>query len=201
MTAYSSVLTDYVGEGIASSRPVSLNISATALGFYYATDTHVLSLWNGAAWVTVGGIVGQLPGTATNDSAVAGNVGEYTSSTVASGSAVALTTATPADVTGVSLTAGDWDVWGSVAFVLGAGTTYTSLAAWSSVTSATNPGAPNAGAFGLWTGSGVSPSPVVSAGQQRISVATTTTVHLSVQAAFAVSTLGAYGFIGARRAR
>ena len=52
MTGYSSLLTDYIGEGTAASRPATLDIAATALGLYYATDTFVLSLWNGASWVT-----------------------------------------------------------------------------------------------------------------------------------------------------
>lgn len=49
---YSSILTEYLGEGIAASRPGTLDISPTALGLYYATDTKVLSLWDGSAWQT-----------------------------------------------------------------------------------------------------------------------------------------------------
>lgn len=51
--AFSSILTDYLGEGVAASRPTTPSIAGTALAFFYATDTHVLSLWNGAAWVTL----------------------------------------------------------------------------------------------------------------------------------------------------
>jgi hypothetical protein len=53
--AYSTVLTDYLGEGPIGSRPATLNIAATALGFYYATDTAALSAWNGSAWVAASG--------------------------------------------------------------------------------------------------------------------------------------------------
>ena len=53
MTAYTSVLTDYLGEGLASDRPVTLPIAPSALGLYYATDTGQFSLWNGTAWVNV----------------------------------------------------------------------------------------------------------------------------------------------------
>jgi hypothetical protein len=42
--------------------------------------------------------------------------GEYASATVASGAAVALTTATPANVATLSLTAGTWDISGTVGF-------------------------------------------------------------------------------------
>lgn len=50
--AFSSIFTDYMGEGLASARPVSLSISPTALGLYYAIDTQVLSLWDGTTWQT-----------------------------------------------------------------------------------------------------------------------------------------------------
>ena len=45
-------LIDYLGIGLASSRPVSLNLYSGALGLYYATDTSQFSCWNGSAWVT-----------------------------------------------------------------------------------------------------------------------------------------------------
>lgn len=51
--SFSSIITDYLGEGVAASRPASPNVAATAVAFYYATDTHVLSVWNGAAWVAL----------------------------------------------------------------------------------------------------------------------------------------------------
>jgi hypothetical protein len=54
---YSSVLTDYLGCGVAASRPVSLSISATAIGLYFATDTGLLSLWDGG-WITVPTVAG-----------------------------------------------------------------------------------------------------------------------------------------------
>lgn len=53
--AYSSLITDYTGRGLASDRPATLNISPSALGFYYATDTKALWLWNGTGWDISGG--------------------------------------------------------------------------------------------------------------------------------------------------
>ncbi len=53
-------------------------------------------------------------GTTTNDSAAAGNVGEYVSSTASAVSAP--TTNTFGDMTSISLTAGDWDVSLNVMF-------------------------------------------------------------------------------------
>ena len=63
-------------------------------------STGVVTLANGLAGVT------------TNSNAAAGIVGEYISSSIASGSAVSLTTGVSANVTSISLTAGDWEVYG-----------------------------------------------------------------------------------------
>lgn len=66
--SHSSIITDYLGQGVAASRPASLSIAATAVGFYYATDTGALSLWDTAttAWVTLSsGGGGWLLGSAT----------------------------------------------------------------------------------------------------------------------------------------
>jgi hypothetical protein len=53
----SSILTDYLGQGLASARPTTPPIATTALALYYADDTGVLSLWDTqtSAWVTVVG--------------------------------------------------------------------------------------------------------------------------------------------------
>lgn len=142
-------------------------------------------------------------GTSTNNSAGAGYVGEYISSTILSGSAVSLTTATPANITSISLTAGDWDVTGTVCFLGNAATTVTSLVGWISTTSATQPTAPNDGAYYTDQTSRAAGSTIfrASVGQIRISLASTTTVYLSCTAAFAINTYSAFGFIGARRVR
>lgn len=145
---------------------------------------------------------GQLPGTATNDSATAGNVGEYISSNVLVGSAVSLTTNTAANVTSISLTAGDWDVWGTVALSLGASTTMSFIAGWISTTSASFPTVPNNGAMveSSLTFSAGQPQ-AVPVGRTRISLSATTTVYLSTFVTFLTSTNAAFGFIGARRVR
>ena len=87
---------------------------------------------------------GQIPGTGAATNASAGNIGEYISSTVASGAPVALTTTVIANITSIALTAGDWDVWGSIG-VSAAPTT--SARAWLNTVSATDPGAPNGGSY------------------------------------------------------
>jgi hypothetical protein len=140
-----------------------------------------------------------LEGTNTNDSASAGYVGEIVESTVLLGSAVTLTTAVANNVTSISLTAGDWDVWGNVGY--NPGGTITRLACWISTTSATYPTAPNAGALADWRAGFTSGAgQLIPAGMRRISISATTTTYLSVYAEFGTS-MTAYGYIGARRVR
>lgn len=144
-------------------------------------------------------IAGQIPGTATNDDAAAGMVGEFISSTVLAGSAVALTNGVSANVTSISLTAGDWDVEGYIE-PIPAGTLNTVIC-WTSTVSATTPTRPNNGGIAIMFNT-LAPTGFfgMTIGRQRIKLAATTTVYLSCNMSFS-STCGAYGFIGARRAR
>lgn len=139
-----------------------------------------------------------ITGTTNGSVPGAGKVGQPITAQVLQGSAVSLTTATPANVTSISLTAGDWDVWGSITFTTGGTTVVTGLDAGINTTSA------SLGTFGqnyaYWNGS----FPTGNAGtlappQQIITVSTTTTVYLVAQAAFTTSTCSAFGFIIARR--
>lgn len=146
---------------------------------------------------------GQLPGTATNDNASAGNVGEYVSSIIVPGSAVALTTSVAKDITTISLTAGDWDVAG-VCVTNPAGTTTTSLAQCGiSLTLNTQPSFPadnsGVGFNQIALGAGLSESLTME--PARLSLNATTTIHLVATANFAVSTMSVYGKIRARRVR
>lgn len=146
-------------------------------------------------------IAGQIPGTATNNSATAGNVGEYITG---SATGVAVVNATPKDITSINLTAGDWDVWGSIATAPAGTTTTGIIRAWISATSATDPGAPNGGAYLLdqhTLGAGLAQLEPI--GMMRITVPAgpAVTVFLSTAISFAVSTMAAAAFLGARRAR
>jgi len=147
---------------------------------------------------------GHMNGTATNDNAAAGEVSEYVSCTVLVGSAVALTTGTAANICSISLTAGDWNVWGTIDGNAAGTTDITQILGWISTTSATLPTFPNNGAliglnYPATTHVGLNDHFPV--GQTRISVNATTTVYLTMRVTFTVSTYGGYGFMGARRAR
>ena len=138
-------------------------------------------------------------GTTTNNDADALSVGEYVESVIAAGSSVTLTTGEVANITSISLTAGDWDVFGSWVTAPASGTTSSNRQGAINTTSATLP-----------AGQYVSKSIATLAGtendgfavpMQRLSLSGTTTVYLVGFSTFAVSTMAMYGFIGARRVR
>jgi len=143
-------------------------------------------------------------GTTTNNNANAGSVGEVISSIVLVGSAVSLSTGMPANVTSISLTAGDWDVYGNVVFNAGSGTTVTAVVVSINRTTAAL-GDPSLGLgqtlIELQATMTTSDQQAVNAGSARVSIASTTTVYLVAQASFGVSTMVVYGNIWARRAR
>lgn len=53
--AYSGRVLDYLGGGLASARPASLNLSPGSIGVWYSTDTDAFSVWTGSAWKAVSG--------------------------------------------------------------------------------------------------------------------------------------------------
>jgi hypothetical protein len=147
-------------------------------------------------------ISGQYPGTATNDDAIAGNIGEFIFDEVPSSSSVALASGVSKDIATIVLSPGDWDVWGNLAVAPAGTTTQSAILAWLNTVSATNPTPPNNGGYAMLT----LPIPaglpqVLGIPSMRLSLAAPTTVYLSANVTFLVSTLSAYGFLGARRRR
>jgi hypothetical protein len=151
---------------------------------------------------STGAIAQPIKGVATSSDAAAGFVGEYAETVVASGSAVSLTTATPAQVASLSLTAGDWDVFGFVGFVPAGTTNITALQASSSLTTAQIDSGSGftsrAAAAGLVPGANNIEGPLP---QVRYKLATTTNLFLNAEGTFTVAALSAYGTIRARRRR
>ena len=138
-------------------------------------------------------------GTTTNDSAAAGVVGQFIESEVLLAAAVTLASGATTDITSVSLTAGDWDVWGLVALELTS--TINHFFGALSLVSATFPTYPGKGAMFVLNDTAAIENPASPVGQRRVSVASTTTVWLVGGAGFSAGTAKAYGYIGARRAR
>lgn len=147
---------------------------------------------------------GQYPGTATNDDAAAGYLGEYLSSVIASGAAVSLVSGTSKDITTLTLSSGDWDVWGNVATAPAGTTTQSDIRAWINTVSATDPGPPNNGNYAeIQMAIAAGLRQVLSLSPMRVKVPASSTqiVYLSANVTFAISTLAAYGALIARRAR
>ena len=173
-----------IGNGLTLTTPVIGAASATSVAFS-----------------STSGIIG----TTTNDAAAAGSVGEYKVASVLIASAISLTTNTEADVTSLSLTAGDWDVWGSVIYVPTSTTVFARVISWINNSAATFPAGDLANRVILqgfpsatW---GANPNTGYAIPSQRFSLSGTASVYLSAFATFSVSTCTAYGYIHARRVR
>lgn len=125
----------------------------------------------------------------------AGNVGYSISSIISSGSAISLTTGTPADITSISLSAGNWDIWGNFSLIGGTGTTFTFLAGWINSTSATMPDSSLISSLGISGTITNSSSVSLCVPSFNLLLGSPTIFYLSVSADFAVSTLTACGGI------
>ena len=155
-----------------------------------AAPLHADGIQNPGATITAG----QLPGTATNDDAAAGKLGEYLTST---GSGVAMSTGNNFNTAAVSLTAGDWDVWGYTQFGNVGATTYTMVQTGLSTTN---------GVFGgiitqIWTPSVLGAPYSFPTIMGRFSLSSTTTIYVVGVANFTGGTPTSGGAIYARRVR
>lgn len=141
-----------------------------------------------------------IKGTIAADSAQAGSIGEYLTSNAGP---TPLTSGSSVNLISLSLTSGDWDVWGT-AQINPAGTTV--LDTWGggiSLTSATQPAYNSGSQFLMDLGTnGPTGAPQVNpTGTTRINVSSTTTVYLVGNASFSIGTAVGYGAIFARRVR
>lgn len=137
-------------------------------------------------------------GTATNDSSCTGCVGEYVEAKQVLAGATGLTTGTPKNVTFMSLTPGDYDVSGVVAY--GGSPTGVTFQLCSISSTANTRGATESNeAIFYPNASGV--TPVVPCPTIRFSLSATTTVYLVAGAQFSGGTQTAYGTLRARRTR
>lgn len=143
---------------------------------------------------TTSGIVG----TTAADNANAGSVGEVITAT--SGSPVSLTSATPANIISISLTAGDWDVYGHLEFIAAGSTVPQFITGSISTTSATlDTTVGNVVTLNATMATGSTQR--IHVGYRRMNVSTTTTVYLVCNASFTTSTATANAILTARRAR
>lgn len=147
------------------------------------------------------GTTNSIVGTATNNSATAGNIGEEVNSAISTYTNYT-TTATYQAVTSITLTAGDWDITGFL--------TYSSNSA--TITAASNAvfliGTTTASATGVTEGVNIAYIPQAALlgtskfsdviGPYRVSLSGSTTYYLNTQATF---TIGNPQYVGSLRAR
>ncbi len=142
---------------------------------------------------------GGILGTATNNNAGTGIVGEFVSSLVAIGSPQSLSNNTAANVTSITLSAGDWDVE-ALASVTETTATVTARTAGISSTSATLPTDGTEGYNGNQSVTTTEANSIPLA-RVRMSLAGSTTVYLVEKVVFAAGTAGGFGSLNARRVR
>lgn len=196
-----------IGLGLSGASGTGSFAGTTSTNLVFSTSPTLVTPTIGAASATsitfssTTGVVG----TTTNNDAAAGSVGEFVTAGVVEGSAVGLSTGITSNVTSISLTAGDWDVWGTIGFTGGATTTLRygigCITTTSGGVTASNLRA------SIPFGSGISPFAVDSVAivaaiaSQRFSLSGTTTIYITGSAGFSVSTCSAFGTISARRRR
>jgi len=168
---------------------------------------------SGNAWMGMGGSLSgalTLTGVVTSPgfvvsplaaNAAAGQIGEYVTALVGAGNGPLLVSTTPAIITTISLTAGDWDVWGQVIFnnvTAGSTTVLTGQITTGTTITATadNNSTFNFGAWASFPGNTNCPLTVC-----RMSLTATTTVYLLAQMTFSAGAPNAAGKICARRVR
>lgn len=178
------------------------------------TDNYIAntnSLQSGATFfVSSGSVQGQLivngqmigKGTATNDSAASGFIGEYTSSNVSSFTNFPTSTQY-GDVVSVTLSAGDWDISGNVVTKLN-GATFTSDDFFGGIGLTSGNNAPIAAPDGGYFESGAP----VSGGDRsipltpyRVSISGSTTYFLKIRATYSSGPPQYKGMLRARRMR
>jgi hypothetical protein len=130
-------------------------------------------------------------GVTDGSSAAAGQIGEYLTAT---GASILLTTTTSASCGTLSLTAGDWDVWGLISYAMSVACTniYATI---NTAVSFANPYTSISSTGATITNTQLA-APMV-----RISLTATTTVYIVAQALFSSGTVNAQGTLWARRVR
>ncbi len=176
-------------------------ISSSFLPTTIALANTGLTLSGGPAY-TIGMNIGQTPGVPDDLGVITGNVGEVrllNSNLAGPG----LTTGIVANMCSLSLSGGDWDVWGNVvAGALGPATVITDLAGGLSLTSMTF-GTDYLG-YAEWIGTTLAggASPTITIPTRQYLLHTTTTVYMVIFCNFSGGVVGASGgYLMARRTR
>lgn len=196
-----AIVERYLGDQLQTP-PDSLVASQTKhFGEYEVDSKFRVTCLTGSLSIATAVNTGQtvVRATQTNDSAAAGEIGEYKEVTVTLANAVPLTTATPANIASMTLTPGDWDVIGSILLHPAASTVVDHATSGISEVSDTigGIGTYDVDVYGVTTTVDFSKHTPIT----RVSEAVDTPVYRVTDATFTVSTLSAYGQMRARRIR
>jgi hypothetical protein len=170
---------------------------------FYTLANQILTLQNQLAAAKAAAF--PLKGVTDGSDAAAGNVGEYVSTVVGIGTITGWTSGVAKNIASISLTAGDWSVWGTGIYGATAALTGAGLVTAISLTSA---GFDSGVATAALPGRIDSPVlPTTSwghthiMGPRRINVTSPTTIYLVGLGNFSAGTLNAGGSLEARRVR
>ncbi len=198
---------DIVAASHATTREYTIPDCSAAANFVMSEATATI---NGVK-TFAGQLIGK--GTASNDSAASGYIGEILTQSRVRSAAVVIATGTSGNVTGtaLALTAGDWELGGSIAFTPQASTSITQLVASVSTTSSTVSGSDTTavGDSGgqmrtVWSASAQVPGAndiTLVIPNHRVSIATITTFYLVQLSTTTINSMSAYGSIYGRRVR
>lgn len=190
---------------IPSTKKLLLDGSGAGDTYLLESAANVMDFYAGGVMsLKVTGVGTSLRGTETNDSASAGFVGEYVSSSVVAGSAVTLTNGQYADVTSITLSAGDWVIDAGVELIATVAVTGTQFLAGVGTATGNN----GAGLLGGDTAGQIPTAPTAASDTSvpipsgiRKKLTGSTTYYLKAYGAFTVGTLKAFGRISATRVR
>ena len=184
-------------DGISVQGPQGITGATGAIGpaTHMMIDDAPMDVFSEALTFTQSQVIpaARIKGSTDGATALPGFVGEYITAT---GTSISLTNSVNANITSILLTAGTWNVYGSILFVPASTTSTTLIAAGITPTSVTFPAPPfyfqhSVSNIGTPQG-GVVPS-------QIIKLTTTTTYYLVALSNFTVSTMVATGIISALR--
>jgi hypothetical protein len=197
-TGISNANTITLGGNVLTAGALTL-AGAFAATFTFTAGTSVTFPTSGTLLTSAQPTINQpnIVGTTTNDNAAAGSVGEFISSVILVAAGVSLVNSTSKNITSITLTAGDWDVWGNGCVVF-TGVNATTVF-WQNTVSASLPDFSKTTTMGVAaTGTNINAAPIPAF---RYSLAGNQTIFLSADCVFSSGTAKASGALYARRIR
>jgi len=140
-------------------------------------------------------------GVTDGSDAQAGQIGEYVFDNRTTAQLMAVSSGVATDIATITLTAGDWHVYGSVYFQGSTSSGSDDLRAWVNTVSATQPSGDNGGLAIVSTSSGGLVNMLSVPAIRALGSATSILVYLGCNATFGSGTMQVKGFIAARRMR